>query len=107
MSKGILDQCDHNECDSKCGIEKPTRAVFRKYKAGDIIALFPDEEYSRTSPGLISSYMRVGQHSGADYLGVMSETVPAAPKEYESLKRELERIGYMIEPIKRFVRRRK
>lgn len=80
------------------------RAVFRKFSDGDIIALFPDVE---NSPGLIMSYMHLGQHSGADYLGVMSETVPASPKEYTPMLNELTRIGYNVTPLKKFVRRRK
>ena len=41
-----------------------TAVVFRKYKEGDIIALFP---YEIDSGHCIMSYQHVGQRSGADY----------------------------------------
>lgn len=104
-----LDQCDHNECDSKCTLHsvEPVRAVFRKYKEGDIIALFPDVRNERGVHNECMSYMHIGQHSEADYLGVVSDTVPAKPEEFAPLLRELTRIGYEVTPLRKFQRRRK
>lgn len=66
------------------------RVVFRVWKdSGDIIALFPDLPFDYAGL-LVTSYMHIGQHGGADYQHVMSVTRPAFPREYEPLKRELE-----------------
>ena len=75
-----------------------TAVVFRKYKEGDIIALFPYEIDSGTC---IMSYQHVGQHSGADYDHMIHCTKPAKQKEYRDLYTELVGIGYDLEIIKR------
>lgn len=71
------------------------KVIFRKYKRGvgkgEIIALFPFIEWS---DGICTSYMHIGQHSGADYQHVMSLTEPATEAEYKPLYDELVRIGY-------------
>lgn len=57
------------------------KVVFRKWKdTGDVIALFP-ELPSDIYGWFCDSYEHVGQHSGADYHGVIRQTVPAAPHE--------------------------
>ncbi|MCK5608450.1 hypothetical protein KAR91_41600 [Candidatus Pacearchaeota archaeon] len=76
-----------------CFTAEQTRVVFRKFKEGDIIALFP--ELSEGGAG-VESYMHVGQHSSADYNGCISMTKPAAPEEYKALAIELESIGYNL-----------
>lgn len=70
-----------------------TKVVFRKWKDGDIIALFPDEPWSRSDYST-TSYMHVGQHGAADYVGVIADTRPAREKEYHDLLAELKTIGY-------------
>ena len=71
-----------------------TRVVFRKFKrGGDIIALFP---YLSEGGAAVESYQHTGQHSGADYNGVMRVTKPATPTDYQSLKIEHESIGYNL-----------
>lgn len=70
-----------------------TRVVFKKWKNGDIIALFPDEPWSRSSY-MTTSYMHVGQHGAADYAGVIADTSPAQENEYKDLLNELKTIGY-------------
>lgn len=68
-----------------------TKVIFRKFKqGGDIIALFPEQ----TSRLMVSSYMHVGQHSDADYNGVIAATIPAKESEYTELLAELKSIGY-------------
>lgn len=68
-----------------------TEVVFRKFKqGGDIIALFPEQ----TNRLMVGSYMHVGQHSDADYNGVISATTPATESEYAALLAELKSIGY-------------
>jgi hypothetical protein len=73
-----------------------TITVFRKFKEGDILALFPGEQYSRYD-GSIMSYQHVGQHGAADYNGMIATTRPATPTEYEPLRKELESIGYKLD----------
>ena len=77
--------------------EPITDVVFRKYKDGDIIALFVNEPYHANSDDdTISSYIHVGQHGAASYKGVMKDTKAATKKEYEELCRELMWIGYRL-----------
>ncbi len=68
-----------------------TSVVFRKYKDGDIIALFPYD--TERQIGECSSYMHVGQHGTSNYSLVIGQTKPASPKEYADLKAELENYG--------------
>lgn len=72
-------------------LELETKVVFRKYKDGDIIALFPEQ--TNRNNYMIGSYMHVGQHSDADYNGVISQTVPAKESEYADLLSELKNIA--------------
>lgn len=78
-----------------------TSVIFRKFKDGEIIALFP---YEFETGNYISSYMHVGQHSGADYYGILKDTRPAIETEYKPLFNELVNIGYDLEIIKRVSR---
>lgn len=78
-----------------------TLVVFRRWRdSGDIIALFPAEP-SDINGWYSLSYERIGQHSGADYHGVVQATRPATDEEAASLAQELTRIGYKLKPIKR------
>jgi hypothetical protein len=82
-----------------------TLVVFRKFKDdGSIIALFPEELW--TTAGDCGSYMHVGQHSGADYRGVIAASKPATLEEYGPLLKELTSIGYLLKIRKRFQRRK-
>ena len=77
-----------------------TEVVFRKFKDGNVIALFPYnvENYK----GDIASYMHVGQHSAADYIHVLYQTeLIINPEEYKELKNELENIGYNLKVIRK------
>lgn len=88
-----------------------TAVIFRKWNAKnfieaplcDIIALFP---YIDAGNGHCNSYEHVGQHGGASYIGVMSQTTPATPDEYKDLAEELERIGYNLDIKKRKSRKK-
>jgi hypothetical protein len=77
-----------------------TITVFRKYKEGDVIALFPEDKGNNYR---VSCYQQVGQHGEADYHGVVRSTKPALPHEYADLKRELQGhpYHYNIEARKR------
>lgn len=70
-----------------------TIVVFRKFKEGDVIALFPEIPGSSKYDCL--SYMTIGQHSSAS-LEIVRETTLAKPEEYKNLKNELEEIGYNL-----------
>jgi len=72
-----------------------TTVIFRKFKEGDIIALFPYE--IDNYHGDCMSYMHVGQHSGANYFGCIKGTKPAKKEEYQNLYNELLSIGYKPE----------
>ena len=86
-----------------------TIVVFRKWRPNKdqdegIIALFPYEIYNNT--GLVNSYEHIGQHGGADYQHCILNTVPAKAYEYNELKSILEGIGYDLEVIQRYSRKR-
>lgn len=94
--------CDADINAVSCGVcykahEKLTEAqeivpvVFRKDK-GEIVAVFPDDG-GDGSPDSMGCYAHVGQHSGCSR-GWYRTTKPAAPADYESLKRELESDPY-------------
>ena len=69
------------------------KVIFRKFKqGGDIIALFPEQGNKKNL--MVGSYMRVGQHSDADYIGEIAATTPAKESEYAELLAELKSIGY-------------
>ena len=75
------------------------KVIFRKYKEGDIIALFPYEPEFNYK---IGCYQHIGQHGIADYDHVLEQTKLATFEEYKDLKKELEVcFEYEIETIKR------
>lgn len=74
--------------------------IFRRFKGkdgGDIIALFPEIPANRDGT-LCESYMRVGQHGGADCGGVIQGSYPARTSDDDvyDLYKELQRIGYNL-----------
>jgi len=73
----------------------PTKVVFRKFKEGDIIALFPRLP-GTNDPYTCSSYMHTGQHGSTDP-GIVNITELAKPTEYASLAKELRSIGYVLD----------
>ena len=76
-----------------------TKVIFRKFKNGDVIALFPElPAYNY----YITCYEHFGQHGSADYYVVLDQTKLASPKEYQELKKELETIGYDVIVYKRY-----
>lgn len=69
------------------------KVIFRKWKDGEVIALFPDIPFN-TRDYTTMSYVHMGQHGAADYSGVIAETRPATEPEYRDLLAELQSIGY-------------
>lgn len=69
------------------------KVIFRKFKqGGDIIALFPEQVNQLNL--MVGSYMHAGQHSDADYIGIIAATTLAKESEYAKLLAELNSIGY-------------
>lgn len=71
-----------------------TKVIFRKFKDGEVIAIFPEEPgniYANTC----SSYLRVGQHGACD-IDLIYELERAKSSEYGDLFDELESIGYKL-----------
>lgn len=78
-----------------------TKVVFRKFKNGEIIALFPQELGDSHFENTCSSYMHVGQHSTACE-SLVQCTKLANAVEYAELKRELEQqVGYILKVAKK------
>lgn len=74
------------------------KVVFRAFRNGDIIALFP-EIPANDDAGCCSSYIAIGQHGAATILGpgsIIRFTRPARPNEYTGLRQELAGIGYRL-----------
>ena len=83
--------------DGKAENEK---VIFRVFRDGDVIALFP--EIATDNLGYhCQSYMHVGQHGGADPF-LVKTTRLAKPDEYKDLYDELTSIGYSLKVIKKF-----
>lgn len=69
-----------------------TKVIFRTFKDGQVIALFP--EIPATDNGWeCMSYMHIGQHGAASPF-LTHYTRPASEMEYKPLLDELKRIGY-------------
>ncbi len=80
--------------------EPVTIVQFRKFKDGQVIAIFPELEGSSIDYSCLS-YMHVGQHDSCDPIGLKDTTKPASEAEYANLKRELEDNGYRLRVVKR------
>ena len=80
-----------------------TKVVFRKFKGGDIIALFPEVQYNNDKD-LCMSYQHIGQHGAASYR-LIDDTILAKPEEYSDLAKELEDIGYNLKIQKKINKR--
>ena len=75
--------------------------IFRKWRdGGEVIALFPCEP-TEILNRYCSCYQHIGQHGEADLPLVIARTVPATPREYRELAKELRRIGYKLDIRKR------
>lgn len=70
----------------------PTKVVFRKFKEGDVIAMFPQIP-SDPQGYFCMSYQHLGQHGGADP-AIVNDTKLATKAEYAPLLKELKMIGY-------------
>lgn len=75
-----------------------TVVVFRRWRDGDVIALFPERA---TDPvgHYCDSFQHLGGHSAADPVAIVAQTTPATPDEYRELAEELTMgYGYNLAP---------
>ena len=79
-----------------------TKVLFRKFKEGDVIALFPNDTNNRNRT--IMSYMHIGQHGEVDYDSLINVTKSATEEEYKSLLNELiNQVSYKdIQVVKKY-----
>lgn len=77
-------EISNNAEDNTLNVSIMTKVVFRKFKDGQIIALFPDIKDGH----YIMSYMHIGQHSNTDR-SIVYDTKPATEEEYKELYDEL------------------
>jgi hypothetical protein len=76
------------------------KVIFRTFKKGnDVIAFFPDN--NEVNRGYMMSYQHLGQHSEADYYGLLKITKLATTEEYLPLLNELTSIYGDIKPVKK------
>ena len=68
-----------------------TLVIFRKYRAGDIVAVLPFEP-GTYCPSTCMSYQHIGQHGSAGAALIMASTSPATPAEYAELLKELKEL---------------
>jgi hypothetical protein len=76
-----------------------TTVIFRKFKTGDIIALFPEIPADKNA-FYCESYQHIGQH-GASCANLNSITTLATVDDYKSLARELKGLGYRLRILSR------
>ena len=76
-----------------------TRVII-KMEDGEPIAFFPEHAGSM-DPGTCACYRRLGQHGHA-CTGYAAGLKPAKPHQYAPLIRELVRIGYDLEIVRKF-----
>jgi len=78
-----------------------TDVIFRKFRDGDILAVFPALPGTNKWHLDCASYQHIGQH-GACSVDIASMTKPALRHEYAALKKELEGVGYNLNIVARF-----
>lgn len=87
------------------GATMKTKVIFRIFPESDqysseVIALFPDEQYTTDKPDLIMSYMHIGQHGGA-CKSFIDDLEPANKAQYTPLYDELtNHFEYELEVLK-------
>ena len=77
-----------------------TEVIFRKYRDGEILALFPYLPEFRY--GTCLSYAHIGQHCTAHFSDWVNQSKLATPEEYKDLFNELTNvIGYNLKILNR------
>lgn len=85
----LLEATRYGGHDGRLRRDVRPRVYFRVDEEGDAFALFPDHNADEEGD-FCDSYQQVGQHCGADFRACMTASREATPKEYASLKAELE-----------------
>ena len=82
---------------------KTLNVIFRKFKNGEVIALFP--QFTNKRNYKIESYMHVGQHGEVDHHAVIQQTKPTKEEEYRTLLNEIKSIyhDYDIKVMKKLI----
>jgi hypothetical protein len=65
-----------------------TTVIFRKFRQGDIIALFPMIN-ADNKPGHFQSYQHIGQHGAASRDLMQAYTIPARDQGYRDIKKRV------------------
>ena len=87
--------------------KKATTVIFRRFKDGEVIAIFPylnprkAFRYGSNAAMMCESYMHTGQHGECDVVALTNSLRLAEPSEYADLQKELEGIGYNLDIRKR------
>jgi hypothetical protein len=71
-----------------------TKVIFRKYRGGTVIALFP--EVPTDGMGELCVLQSLTVKNSVDGFKTFSNTLPASPYEYQELKEKLENMGYTL-----------
>jgi len=83
---------------------KPEKVIFRTWttanERGTVDAIFP-ELPADVRGYQVTVYSHIGQHGGGDRHYFRDRTRPATFTEKEPLRKELERLGYVLEERKR------
>lgn len=83
-------------------MKRETKVIFRKFKDGDIIAIFPEIPASPHAHDCLS-YQIIGEHSSCWPILIIPESSPATPSEYGPIMRVLTHIrGYKLKVLKRY-----
>lgn len=80
-----------------------TTVMFRKFREGDVVAMFPEIQADMSKENC-QSYQHIGQHGAASYQ-LVNDTRLATPEEYADLKLELEQIGYNLDIRQRITKK--
>jgi hypothetical protein len=83
-----------HEFDTPYAVEVKFRVVKAGPFKGEVDAWFPKELATRD--GMVTTYSHIGQHGAGQLSYMRNSTRPAKPAEYQSLKRELEGLGYVL-----------
>ena len=84
-------------------LEPITKVIFRKYRNGDVIAVFPEIPTDLYSYDCLS-YMTIGQHAACNWLAILEMTTPC--KDANRMIDELEnRYGYRLDIKQKYSRK--
>ena len=80
-----------------------TDVLFRKFKTGELIAIFPGIPGTNKWYKDCMSYMSCGHHGACD-LSIINQTLKAKTEDIRDLVKELEALGYNLNHIPRITK---